>query len=107
VERALTLVATGTLTIEMTRGKRLTLPRTFNLATGRKRSTGFSDSTWGKASRRHARSASELSKEEFDAIVDDARDYALADNTDAMEITYELLDSDEECSTESSLPSST
>jgi hypothetical protein len=67
VERALTLVATGTLIVAMAqaaRGKMITLPQTLNLSTG-KDSThqmGFSDTAWGKATPSYAKSVSVLSK---------------------------------------------
>jgi hypothetical protein len=96
VERALTLVATGTLTIAMAqaaRGKTVTLPRTLNLSTGKEsmRQTGFSDTAWGKASRSYAKSARAFSKAKFDAVIEEARVFVkptCAHNrtTDATEI---------------------
>jgi hypothetical protein len=52
VEQALTLVTTGTLTIDMVhaaKGKAVSLPKTFNLSTskGSMHQTGFSDIAWG------------------------------------------------------------
>ena len=78
MERALTLVATGTLTVAMAqvaRGKTILLPRTFNCSTDKKstRQTDFSDIAWGKASRGYARSARAFPKAKFDAIIEDAR----------------------------------
>ena len=74
MERALTLVATGTLTVAMARaskGKAVTLPRTLNLSTGKEsmRQTGFSDIAWGKATRGYATSIRSLTNIKFDAIV--------------------------------------
>jgi hypothetical protein len=77
VERALKLVATGTLTIAMAqvpRGEPIAIPRTFNRTNGKKssRPTSFSDIAWHKASRAYAKSARALSEAKFDAIVEDA-----------------------------------
>ncbi|KAI0284419.1 hypothetical protein BC826DRAFT_158259 [Russula brevipes] len=52
VERALSLVATGTLTVSMayaSKGKMVTVPRTVNHSTGKvpMQQTGFSDAAWG------------------------------------------------------------
>jgi hypothetical protein len=79
VERALTLVATGTLTIEMARaskGKSIPLPRTVNFSTGKesKRQTGFSDIAWGKATRAYTISARSLANVKFDTIIQEAKD---------------------------------
>ena len=65
VERALRLVATGTLTIDMinaAKGKTVNLPKTMNLATAKEsmRQTGFSDVAWGKATHNYAKSAHSL-----------------------------------------------
>ena len=77
MERALKLVATGTLTIAMAqvpRGKPIAIPRTFNRTNGKKstRPTSFSDIAWQKASRAYAKSARALSEAKFDDIVLDA-----------------------------------
>jgi hypothetical protein len=74
VERALTLVATGTLTVAMacaSKGKAVTLPRTLNMSTGKEsmRQTGFSDVAWGKATRGYATSIRSLTNIKFDVIV--------------------------------------
>ena len=80
MERALTLVATGTLTVAMARaskGKTITLPRTLNLSTGKEsmRQTGFSDVAWGKATRGYATSARSLANAKFDAIIREAQEF--------------------------------
>jgi hypothetical protein len=74
VERALTLVATSTLTVALahaSKGKAVTLPRTLNPSTGKEsmRQTGFSDVAWGKATRGYATSIRSLTNIKFDAIV--------------------------------------
>ena len=81
MERALTLVVTGLLTITMThvaRGRSITLPQMLNVSTGKDSTCqmGFSDTAWGKASRSYARSASGLSKSRFNAIIEDAQVFA-------------------------------
>jgi hypothetical protein len=80
VERALTLVSTGTLTIEMARvarGKTVPLPRTLNFSTGREstRQTGFSDAAWGVTTRNYTKSAHALPRAKFEAIVKAAQVY--------------------------------
>jgi hypothetical protein len=74
VERALTLVATGTLTIataQVSSGTIL-IPRTFKCSSGKKstRRASFSDPAWGKTSRSYAKSARALSKVKLDGIVE-------------------------------------
>lgn len=106
MERALTLVATGTLTIEMARGstgKSISLPRTINLSTGKEsmRQTGFSDVTWGKATRLYAKSARSLAIVKFDAIIQDAKEFlkpirARNKTTEAREIINIDDDDDDE-----------
>lgn len=81
MERALTLVATGTLTVAMahnSKGKAVTLPRTINPSTGKEsmRQTGFSDTAWGKTTRSYAKSIHGLSKTKFDSIVKAAQAFA-------------------------------
>jgi hypothetical protein len=74
VERALTLVATGTLTVAMahsSKGKAVTLPRTINVSSGKEstRQTGFSDVVWGRVTRGYATSIRSLTNAKLDAIV--------------------------------------
>ena len=80
MERALTLVATGTLTtslIRASKGKTLPLPRTINLSSGKKstRQTGFNDTAWGKETRGYTISARSLSAVKFDTIIQDAQKF--------------------------------
>ena len=80
MERALTLITTGTLTVAMacaSRGKAVNLPWTLNLSTGKDlmHQTGFSDAAWGKATRSYAKSASSLTTAKFNAIVQDAQPF--------------------------------
>jgi hypothetical protein len=82
VERALTLIATGTLTVAMaraSRGKTVALPRTFNPSTGKVslRQTGFNDAAWGRATRSYAKSARSLSNVKFNAITQAAQPFVL------------------------------
>jgi hypothetical protein len=79
VERALKLVATGTLTINVVhaaKGKTVNLPKTMNLATGKEslRQTGFSDASWGKATRNYVKSACLLSTAKFDIVINKAKE---------------------------------
>lgn len=88
MERALTLIATGTLTVAMaraSRGKAVNLPRTLNLSTGKDsmRQTGFSDAAWGKATCSYAKSASSLTTAKFNAIIQDAQPFVNPKSTRA------------------------
>ena len=80
MERALTLVATGTLTVVMARaskGKTVTLPQTINLSTGKESicQTGFSNTIWGKATCRYTKSVCLLMNAKFEAILKDAQEF--------------------------------
>jgi hypothetical protein len=59
------------------RGKTITLPKTLNRSTGKdsRRQTGFSDISWGEASRNYAKSARTLTKAKFDVIVKEAQEF--------------------------------
>ena len=84
MERALKLIATRTLTIEVLRtnahkGKGVTLPTHFNPYTGTTESklkTGFNDSTWGGTTRLYVDSAKKLSENKFNTIIEEAKQYA-------------------------------
>ena len=80
MERALTLIATGTLTIVMayaSRGKAVNLPQTLNFSTGKDsmHQTSFSNAAWGKATHSYAKSASSLTTAKFNAIIQDAQPF--------------------------------
>ena len=80
----MTLVATGTLTVEMihaAKGRNVTLPKTFNHSTGKisNRQTGFNDITWGETTRKYVRSISKAYKkkpEKFDEIITCAKEFS-------------------------------
>jgi hypothetical protein len=80
----LTLVATGTLTVEMihaAKGRNVTLPKTLNHSTGKisSRQTGFNDITWGGTTRKYVRSISKAYKkkpEKFDEIITRAKEFS-------------------------------
>ena len=107
MERALTLIATGTLTVAVARaskGRTVNLPRTFNLSTGREsmRQTGFNDTTWGKTTRSYVKSARSLSNAKFNAIIQAAQPFVILKPdrvrnkaTDAMEV-ISIDDSEDE-----------
>ena len=107
MERALTLVATGTLTIAMaheSKGKPVTLPRTLNRSTGKvsMRQTGFSDVAWGKATRGYATSIRSLAIKKFEAIVTAAQAFGKPTRThsrtsDPMEIIDVDVDNERAC----------
>lgn len=105
MERALTLVATGTLTVEMahaSKGKTIPLPRTVNLSSGKEsmRQTGFSDVSWGKVTRSYAVSARSLADDKFDTIIQDAKAFLKPirsrNKTDNMEVINIDDDDDDE-----------
>ena len=78
MERALKLIASGTLTIAVARtmkGKKIALPSTFNDSSGKESNwhTSFTDAAWGKATRNYAKSAGKLTKVKFDGIVQAAQ----------------------------------
>jgi hypothetical protein len=80
VERALTLIETGTLTIEAARaarGKTIILPKILNASSGKDstRHTGFSDASWGRATRNYVVSARSLTKAKFDIIIKEAQEF--------------------------------
>jgi hypothetical protein len=73
------------------KGKTVTLPQTLNHSTGKEsmRQTGFSDTTWGKATRVYAKSACMLANTKFEAIVKDAQEFMkliCARNRDPTEV---------------------
>ena len=80
----MTLVATGTLTVEMihaAKGKNVTLPKTLNHSTGKisNRQTGFNDITWGETTCKYVRSISKAYKkkpEKFDEIITRAKEFS-------------------------------
>ena len=80
MERALSLVAMGTLTIkiiwEAVKGK-ISLPRTLNSRESMWRME-FSDTAWGKVTCGYAKSAHGLSKAKYDLIIGEAMESAHA-----------------------------
>ena len=106
VERALTLVATRTLTIEMahtSKGKNIPLSQTVNLTTGKDSMhlTGFSHASWGKPTRAYTTSASMLKNAKFELILQDAKEFlkpirSCNKTTDTMEIINIDDDDDDE-----------
>ena len=106
MERALALIASEKLTIAVahaSKGKTVSLPRSFNQFSGKesRRQTGFSDSTWGKATRAYAKTARTLAKDKFDAIIQAAQPFVNPKpnrvhktTTDTVEV-IEIDDNDE------------
>jgi len=102
VERALRLIATGTLTIAVanaSKGKVVTLPRSFNRTTGKEpmRQTGFNDTTWGKVTRSYTLAARELSNSKFESIVEEAQPFVnvKSNRFRKTEEAVEVIDSDD------------
>jgi hypothetical protein len=80
VERALKLIVSGTLTIDIARpgnGKMITLPRVFNQFSGKESNhvTSFNDTTWGDPTRHYSLSTRQLSRGKYEAIVQGAQRY--------------------------------
>jgi len=76
------------------------LPQTLNHSTGKEsmRQTGFSDTAWGKATCRYAKSARALANVKFEAIVKDAQEFMKpihVRNTDTEVIVIDNDDDDE------------
>ena len=63
--------------VHAAKGKTVSLPKTFNLSTGKEsmRQTGFSNVAWGKATRGYAKSTRALTKVKFNAIVEEALEF--------------------------------
>ncbi|KAI0245056.1 hypothetical protein BJV78DRAFT_1289384 [Lactifluus subvellereus] len=82
VQQALTLVATGTLTIKIihaAKGKNVMLPRTLNYSTGKvsNQQTGFNDITWGETTCKYAKSIMKAYKKKsgrFNEIITHAKE---------------------------------
>ncbi|KAN0109337.1 hypothetical protein V8E52_009381, partial [Russula decolorans] len=72
VERALTLVATGTLTINMTKSKAMALPGFVSDNSGRQ--TAFNDGSWGGPTRGYLISAKNLKSKSFNEVIKRAKD---------------------------------
>ena len=90
MERALTLITSGTLTIEIARacrGKAVVLLRSMNHLTGKESHwTAFSDTAWGNTTRHYATSARELSKAKFDDIIQGAKEYIVPKSNGARKM---------------------
>jgi len=81
------------------RGRTITLPRTLNFSTGKDsmRQTGFSDASWGKATRNYTKSARKLTKAKFDVIVKEAQEFVKPTQTrNKTTDTTEVIDVDED-----------
>ncbi|KAN0107638.1 hypothetical protein V8E52_009957 [Russula decolorans] len=72
VERALTLVATGTLTINMTKSKAMALPGFVSDNSGRQ--TTFNDGSWGGPTCGYLISAKNLKSKSFNEVIKRAKD---------------------------------
>ena len=99
VERALKLVASGTITVEMVRnakGRIPTLPKQLNQATGKASNqlTAFNEIAWGARCSSYVKSAKKLSNSRFDEIVSLSAEYMKANyNLDDDEV-IEINDDD-------------
>ena len=97
MERALTLIAAGTLTVVMahaSKGKAVTLLQTLNLSTGKESmwQTSFSDAIWGKATCSYATSASPFTNTKFGAIVQDAWSFMNPKSTHSKTDTKDVIE---------------
>lgn len=100
VERALKLVQSGTITVEMVRkakGRIPTLPKQINQATGRASTqlTGFNEMTWGARCSSYVKSAKKLSATRFNEIIKQSAEYSKVQNIDDEDI-IELLDDEDD-----------
>ena len=101
VERALKLVASGTITVEMVRnakGRIPTLPKQLNQATGKASNqlTAFNEIAWGAHCSSYVKSAKKLSNSRFDEIVSLSAEYMKAnynlDDDEVIEINDEVIE---------------
>ncbi|KAI9448605.1 hypothetical protein BJY52DRAFT_1193317 [Lactarius psammicola] len=83
VERALTLVATGTVTIEMAHA-------------ARGKSTGFSEAAQGKATHGYAKSARSLVKVKFNQVISDAQEFVKHTRTQSKTVKGEEVADDDD-----------
>lgn len=103
VERALKLISTGTITIELIlnapKGKLPNLPRNLNESTGKQStlSTGFNEVNWGARCWAYAKSAQSLSASRFDEICHLASEYMKTTScvTDEND-THDTFDDDDD-----------
>jgi hypothetical protein len=100
VERALKLIQSGTITIEMVRkakGRVPALPKQINQATGRASTqlTGFNETTWGTRCSSYVKSAKKLSATRFNDIIKISAEYTKVQSMDDEDV-IEILDDEED-----------
>jgi hypothetical protein len=101
VERALKLIASGTITIEMVRnakGRIPALPKKINQATGKASNqlTGFNEIAWGARCSSYVKSAKKLSNSRFDRIISLSAEYMKANYNLEDEEVIEIADDDDD-----------
>lgn len=99
VERALKLIQSGTITVEMVqkaKGRIPTLPKQINQATGRASThfTGFNEITWGGRCASYVKSAKKLSSSRFMEVIKLATEYSKVQKDD--EDIIEVLDDEDD-----------
>lgn len=99
VERALKLISSGTITIEMVqnaKGRIPSLPKKINQATGKAshQLTGFNELTWGSRCLNYVKSAKNLSATRFNEIISIAAEYMKVQSFEDDEI-IEIPDDDD------------
>jgi hypothetical protein len=99
VERALKLISSGTITIEMVRnakGRIPVLPKKINQATGKASHllTGFNEMSWGTRCTSYVKSAKKLSATRFEEIISLAAEYTKLNQNEDSEV-IEVLDDDD------------
>ena len=92
VERALKLIASGTITIKMVQKAKGQVPmllKQINQATGKASNqfTGFNEALWGTRCSSYISSAKKLSASRFDKIISLAAEYLKVEDDDVIEIT--------------------
>jgi hypothetical protein len=100
VERALKLIASGTITIEMVRkakGRIPTLPKLINQATGKASTqlTAFNEITWGQRCFSYVKSAKKISASRFDDIISLSAEYVKVNQNIEDEDIIEIPDDDD------------
>ena len=101
VERALKLISSGTITIEMVRnakGRIPTLPKKINQATGKAshQLTGFNEITWGSRCADYVKSAKKLSASRFQDIISLASEYSKVNQNFEDDDIIEIMDDDDD-----------
>ena len=101
VERALKLISSGTITIEMVqnaKGRIPTLPKKINQATGKAsyQLTVFNEASWGLRCSQYVKSTKKLAAPRFEKIISLATEYTKVNQILEDDEIIEVLDDDDD-----------